>query len=393
MCGFVGAHIISEVIMKVKSKASLALALLLAINFMPGQINRSQADEAVAKEEAASDKMEVDDAIAIIEEAMADKEDVSKKDFEEKVAKAKADLKKYLDSMDEKSVDNPAIDYEGQTKAEIKKSIARAKELLADESIDQAKLDEMEKIPFKKIDGKKKGLFRNYTRKALVNFKVVGKRENTNPHNNKAYTGLKKNKIMIKSTFKGLKKAGESDSKFIKLNYVTEADYKAMKVDGVSSSTPKYNKQELPKEDYTVKEVAGGYEVEIKKLPADVKFIKPVVLVKLADGTYFENGDIVYAKSEKTPAKAGKDEKVDQKSEATEKASEKKEEKTPSKKAKEAKKTDSTSEATKKDNKEEAKAGAKAPAKNVKTGVASSIAAILTLGASSTALFASKKRK
>ncbi|EEI86068.1 hypothetical protein HMPREF0072_1411 [Anaerococcus lactolyticus ATCC 51172] len=390
MCGFAGAHIISEVIMKVKSKASLALALLLAINFMPGQINRSQADEAVAKEEAASDKMEVDDAIAIIEEAMADKEDVSKKDFEEKVAKAKADLKKYLDSMDEKSVDNPAIDYEGQTKAEIKKSIARAKELLADESIDQAKLEEMEKIPFKKIDGKKKGLFRDYTHKALVNFKVVGKRENTNPHNNKAYTGLKKNKIMIKSTFKGLKKAGESDSKFIKLNYVTEADYKAMKVDGVSSSTPKYNKQELPKEDYTVKEVAGGYEIEIKKLPADVKFIKPIVLVKLADGTYFENGDIVYAKSEKTPAKA---EKVDQKSEAREKASEKKEEKTSSKKAKEAKKTDSTSEAKKKDNKEEAKAGAKAPAKNAKTGVASSIAAILTLGASSTALFASKKRK
>lgn len=376
--------------MKVKSKASLALALLLAINFMPGQINRSQADEAVAKEEAASDKMEVDDAIAIIEEAMADKEDVSKKDFEEKVAKAKADLKKYLDSMDEKSVDNPAIDYEGQTKEEIKKSIARAKELLADESIDQAKLEEMEKIPFKKIDGKKKGLFRDYTHKALVNFKVVGKRENTNPHNNKAYTGLKKNKIMIKSTFKGLKKAGESDSKFIKLNYVTEADYKAMKVDGVSSSTPKYNKQELPKEDYTVKEVAGGYEIEIKKLPADVKFIKPIVLVKLADGTYFENGDIVYAKSEKTPAKA---EKVDQKSEAREKASEKKEEKTSSKKAKEAKKTDSTSEAKKKDNKEEAKAGAKAPAKNAKTGVASSIAAILTLGASSTALFASKKRK
>ena len=142
--------------------------------------------------------------------------------------------------------------------------------------------------------------------------------------------------------------------------------------------------------DYTVKEVAGGYEIEIKKLPADVKFIKPIVLVKLADGTYFENGDIVYAKSEKTPAKA---EKVDKKSEAREKASEKKEEKTSSKKAKEAKKTDSTSEAKKKDNKEEAKAGAKAPAKNAKTGVASSIAAILTLGASSTALFASKKRK
>lgn len=373
--------------MKVKHKASLALALLLAINIVPGRVDASQVMEEIPKQETMSEEKDVENPISLSDEATQDDET---KAFEEKVSKAKEDLKKYLDSMDEESVDNPAIAYEGQTKEDIKKAIARAKELLADESIDQAKLEEMEKIPFKKVDGKKKGLFRDYTHKALVNFEVVGDRTNNNPHNNKSYTGLNKNKIKIKSTFKGLKKAGESDSKFIKLNYVTEADYKATKVDGVSSSTPKYKKQELPAEDYTVNEVADGYEIEIKKLPADVKFIKPVVLVKLADGTYFENGDIVYAKSEKASAKV---EKVDQKSEATEKASEKKEEKLSSKKAKEVKKTDSTSEATKKDNKEEAKVGSKAAAKNVKTGVASSIAAILTLGASSTALFASKKRK
>ena len=79
-------------------------------------------------------------------------EDESKKVFDEKVSKAKEDLKKYLDSFDEEAVDNPSIVYEGQTKEEIKKSIARAKELLADENIDQAKLEEMEKIPFKKIN-------------------------------------------------------------------------------------------------------------------------------------------------------------------------------------------------------------------------------------------------
>lgn len=376
--------------MKVKHKVSLALALLLAINIVPGRVDASQVMEEMPKQETMSEEKDVENPISLSDEATQDDET---KAFEEKVAKAKEELKKYLDSMDEESVDNPAIAYEGQTKEDIKKAIARAKELLADESIDQAKLEEMEKIPFKKVDGKKQGLFRDYTHKALVNFEVVGERTNKNSHNNKAYVGLRDNKIKIKSSFKGLKKSGESKNKFIKLNYVTEADYQAMKLDGVSAATPKYKKQELPQDDYIIREVEDGYEIEITKLPADAKFIKPVALVKFADGTYFENGDIVYVKNEKSSAKPAKAEKVDQKSGATEKASEKKEEKLSSKKAKEVKKADSTSEATKKDKKEEAKVGAKAAAKNAKTGVASSIAAILTLGASSTALFASKKRK
>ena len=376
--------------MKVKHKVSLALALLLAINIVPGRVDASQVMEEMPKQETMSEEKDVENPISLSDEATQDDET---KAFEEKVAKAKEELKKYLDSMDEESVDNPAIAYEGQTKEDIKKAIARAKELLADESIDQAKLEEMEKIPFKKVDGKKKGLFRDYTHKALVNFEVVGERTNKNSHNNKAYVGLRDNKIKIKSSFKGLKKSGESKNKFIKLNYVTEADYQAMKLDGVSAATPKYKKQELPQDDYIIREVEDGYEIEITKLPADAKFIKPVALVKFADGTYFENGDIVYVKNEKSSAKPAKAEKVDQKSGATEKASEKKEEKLSSKKVKEVKKADSTSEATKKDKKEEAKVGAKAAAKNAKTGVASSIAAILTLGASSTALFASKKRK
>lgn len=376
--------------MKVKHKVSLALALLLAINIVPGRVDASQVMEEMPKQETMSEEKDVENPISLSDEATQDDET---KAFEEKVAKAKEELKKYLDSMDEESVDNPAIAYEGQTKEDIKKAIARAKELLADESIDQAKLEEMEKIPFKKVDGKKQGLFRDYTHKALVNFEVVGERTNKNPHNNKAYAGLRDNKIKIKSSFKGLKKSGESKNKFIKLNYVTEADYQAMKLDGVSAATPKYKKQELPQDDYIIREVEDGYEIEITKLPADAKFIKPVALVKFADGTYFENGDIVYVKNEKSSAKPAKAEKVDQKSGATEKASEKKEEKLSSKKAKEVKKADSTSEATKKDKKEEAKVGVKVAAKNAKTGVASSIAAILTLGASSTALFASKKRK
>ena len=370
--------------MKMKNKASLGLAILMALNFLPGQVNASQGNEDFLKEEVVSGEKE-ESSISKSDETMSNEEE-NKKVFDEKVAKAKEDLKKYLDSLDEDAVDNPSIAYEGQTKEEIKKSIARAKELLADENIDQAKLEEMEKIPLKKIDGKKQGLFRDYTHKALVNFEVVGDRNNNNPHNNKNYVGLDQNKIRIKSTLKGLKKIGESNDKFIKLNYVTDTDYKAMKVDGVSSSTPKYKKQELPREDYTVKEVEGGYEIEIIKLPADVKFIKPIVLVKLADGTYFENGDLVYAKAEKAPEKT---EKVDKKDEEIKKPNDKKEEKSAGKKAEEGKKVEQKTKAAKK----EVKANIKTSGKNVKTGVASSILAILGLGASSTALYASKKRK
>ena len=377
--------------MKVKHISSLALALLLAINIVPGRVDASQVMEEMPKQETMSEEKDVENPIPLSDETTKDDET---KAFEEKVAKAKEELKKYIDSMDEESVDNPAIVYEGQAKEDIKNAIARAKELLNDEEIDQAKLEEIEKIPFKKVDGKKQGLFRDYTHKALVNFEVEGERSNKNPHNNKSYVGLRDNKIKIKSSFKGLKKSGESKNKFIKLNYVTEADYQAMKLDGVSAATPKYKKQELPQDDYIIREVEDGYEIEITKLPADAKFIKPVALVKFADGTYFENGDIVYVKNENSSAKSSNPDKVDEKSGDTEKSEQKKEAKKDHKKSQ---KVDQIREDTKKDKKEglkqETKQYVKASSQNVKTGVGSSLIAILSFGASSTALFASKKRK
>lgn len=377
--------------MKVKHISSLALALLLAINIVPGRVDASQVMEEMPKQETMSEEKDVENPIPLSDETTKDDET---KAFEEKVAKAKEELKKYIDSMDEESVDNPAIVYEGQAKEDIKNAIARAKELLNDEEIDQAKLEEIEKIPFKKVDGKKQGLFRDYTHKALVNFEVEGERSNKNPHNNKSYVGLRDNKIKIKSSFKGLKKSGESKNKFIKLNYVTEADYQAMKLDGVSAATPKYKKQELPQDDYIIREVEDGYEIEITKLPADAKFIKPIALVKFADGTYFENGDIVYVKNENSSAKSSNPDKVDEKSGDTEKSEQKKEAKKDHKKSQ---KVDQIREATKKDKKEglkqETKQDVKASSQNVKTGVGSSLIAILSFGASSTALFASKKRK
>lgn len=377
--------------MKVKHISSLALALLLAINIVPGRVDASQVMEEMPKQETMSEEKDVENPIPLSDETTKDDET---KAFEEKVAKAKEELKKYIDSMDEESVDNPAIVYEGQAKEDIKNAIARAKELLNDEEIDQAKLEEIEKIPFKKVDGKKQGLFRDYTHKALVNFEVEGERSNKNPHNNKSYVGLRDNKIKIKSSFKGLKKSGESKNKFIKLNYVTEADYQAMKLDGVSAATPKYKKQELPQDDYIIREVEDGYEIEITKLPADAKFIKPIALVKFADGTYFENGDIVYVKNENSSAKSSNPDKVDEKSGDTEKSEQKKEAKKDHKKSQ---KVDQIREDTKKDKKEglkqETKQYVKASSQNVKTGVGSSLIAILSFGASSTALFASKKRK
>lgn len=383
--------------MKVKNKVSLALALLLAINFIPAQAQEAQPKEDKPYQGIVSDNKD-DEIEKVLRQALGEDEKESDKaedtySFDKKVADAKAELKKYLDSMDEKSIDDPSIVFEGQTKEEIKKSIARSKELLADEDIDQAKLEEIQKIPFKKVNGKKQGLFRGYTHKALVDFEVLGKRENVNPHNNKKYVGLVNNKFTIKSSAKGLKKIGESDDKFIKLNYVTEDDYKATKVDGVSSSTPKYKKAELDRNTYTIKEIENGYEVEVSNLPAGIKFIKPVVLVKLADGTYFENGDLVYVKNEvheKKPTdnkKVDKKAKVDQESSATKKSQDKKEEKSANKKEEKpaSKEKDQKKEEKTKDN-------AKAPAKNAKTGVGSSIVAMAVLGLSSTALFASKKR-
>ena len=383
--------------MKAKNKVSLALALLLAINFIPANAQEAQPKEDKPYQGIVSDNKD-DEIEKVLRQALGEDEKESDKaedtySFDKKVADAKAELKKYLDSMDEKSIDDPSIVFEGQTKEEIKESIARAKELLADEDIDQTELEEMQKIPFKKINGKKQGLFREYTHKALVDFEVLGKRENVNPHNNKKYVGLVNNKFTIKSSAKGLKKIGESDDKFIKLNYVTEDDYKATKVDGVSSSTPKYKKAELDRNSYKIKEIKNGYEVELSNLPAGTKFIKPIVLIKLADGTYFENGDLVYVKNEDHEEKPTDNKKVeekakvDQESSARKKSQDKKEEKLANKKEE---KPASTEKDQKKE--EKPKDNAKAPAKNAKTGVGSSIVAMAVLGLSSTALFASKKR-
>ena len=223
---------------------------------------------------------------------------------------AKKALDAYMKSFNEDVVDNPAIEYQDEkVKGEIKKAITRAKDLLAKEDISQAELEEMEKIPYKKVDGKKSGLFRDFTKKALVNYEVLGDKNIVNPHNGKKYTALKNNTIKIKSSLQGAGKIGENDKFFFKLNYVKEEDFNSViqptGVDATSTPTPKYKKQEVPSADYEVKTVDGGYEIKINKLPEGAKIIKPIVYAKLADNTYFENGTLVFVSPKEDPAIPG----------------------------------------------------------------------------------------
>lgn len=365
--------------MKISKKVSLSLALLLAVNFMSLSAPTSKADESINIDEIEKVLDEIDkDKVDENKAPQADQSESTEKSSsakdpvaDEKVKKAKEELKAYLDGLDEAAIDNPSIKFEGDSRKELKDAVKRARDLLEDKNIDQAKLSEMEKIPFKKVNGKKQGLLRKFAHKALVDFEVLGQRTKTNPHNNKNYSSLNDNKIFIKSSLKGLKKASENKNQFIKLNYVTDEDYKAVKVDGVSSSTPKYNKQELPEADYKLTEVDGGYVVEILHMPENTKFIKPIVLKKLADGTFFENGDLVFAIND-SPKQEEKAENKD-KSTAKDKKEEKKEQK--------------------KGQKKEQKKEDKKAAPNSKTGVASSLGLVSTFFASSLAFLATKRKK
>ncbi|WP_322622156.1 S-layer homology domain-containing protein [Aedoeadaptatus coxii] len=233
-------------------------------------------------------------------------EDEDLADLDE-VNKAKEELQKYMKSVDEKVLDSESIEFKGNDRKEAKDAVQKAKDLLAKDKITKKELKFIQSIPYREVNGKKTGLFRKFTKKALVNYKVEGDRDQINPHNNKKYVALKNNEIKIQSNLKGAKKIGENEKAFFKLNYVTNEQYAAhnnvakpmavsfrsAQVDAASTATPKYKKQEVPRENYEVKAVDGGYEITIKQLPENVKYIKPIVYVKFADQTYFENGDMV----------------------------------------------------------------------------------------------------
>lgn len=178
--------------------------------------------------------------------------------------------------------------------ADLKSLIEEAKILLNKKDLSSDEIKKLEELT--KFEGEKyRGSFRKIAKNILVDFEVLGERDARNKNNGKYYTSLQNNQIKIKTSLSDVKKIGESEERYIKLNYISKKDYDS--VDAISKSTPKYNKQELNKDLYSVEEKDGIITVTINgELPEDVKILKPIIYLKYADNIYFENGDLVYTK-------------------------------------------------------------------------------------------------
>ena len=178
--------------------------------------------------------------------------------------------------------------------ADLKSLIEEAKILLNKKDLSSDEIKKLEELT--KFEGKKyRGSFRKVAKNILVDSEVLGKRDARNKNNGKYYTSLQNNQIRINTPLSDVKKIGESEERYIKLNYISKKDYDS--VDAISKSTPKYNKQELNKDLYSVEEKDGIITVTINgELPEDVKILKPIIYLKYADNIYFENGDLVYTK-------------------------------------------------------------------------------------------------
>ncbi|WP_148466278.1 S-layer homology domain-containing protein [Peptoniphilus harei] len=210
------------------------------------------------------------------------------------------ELKKILKSIIDSRNDD-LLELEGVKTPTNEKSIADLKALMEEAKIllnkKDLSSDEIKKLEeLTKFEGKKyRGSFRKVAKNILVDSEVLGKRDARNKNNGKYYTSLQNNQIRINTPLSDVKKIGESEERYIKLNYISKKDYDS--VDAISKSTPKYNKQELNKDLYSVEEKDGIITVTINgKLPEDVKILKPIIYLKYADNIYFENGDLVYTK-------------------------------------------------------------------------------------------------
>lgn len=210
------------------------------------------------------------------------------------------ELKKILKAIIDSKKDD-LLELEGVKTPKNEKSIADLKALMEEAKIllnkKDLSSDEIKKLEeLTKFEGKKyRGSFRKIAKNILVDFEVLGERDARNKNNDKNYTSLKNNQIKIKTSLSDVKKIGESEERYIKLNYISKKDYDS--VDAISKSTPKYNKQELNKDLYSVEEKDGIITVTINgELPEDVKILKPIIYLKYADNIYFENGDLVYTK-------------------------------------------------------------------------------------------------
>ena len=232
---------------------------------------------------------------------------------QDEVKAAKQQLQKYVDSVKPDVLKLEGIATDGNKTAieKFNAHLERAKALLVkeDSNITKAELEEMQKMPSYKKDGKKiKGSFSKIVKDMRADFKVLGERSKKNKHNGQMYPVLKSGEIKIESKIAGLKKEGD---KRLYLNYVTKEEY-GKNFDVIGSATPKYDKKTVPAESYTVTEDNGIYTIQLKNIPEDAVIIKPVIKVQLAEMTFVENGDLVYLKeqtSNEGNSSSGKDKK------------------------------------------------------------------------------------
>ena len=212
------------------------------------------------------------------------------------VIELKKILKAIIDSKKDDLLELEAVKTPTNEKsiADLKALMEEAKILLNKKDLSSDEIKKLEELT--KFEGKKyRGSFRKIAKNILVDFEVLGERDARNKNNDKNYTSLKNNQIKIKTSLSDVKKIGESEERYIKLNYISKKDYDS--VDAISKSTPKYKKQELNKDLYSVEEKEGTITVTINdELPEDVKILKPIIYLKYADNIYFENGDLVYTK-------------------------------------------------------------------------------------------------
>ena len=224
----------------------------------------------------------------------------------EEVEAAKAKLKTYVESIVEAVLEMPGIETTSNQAAiaEFKAHHKKADELLKKDNaeITPDELNSMKKMPSYMEGGKKiKGTFSEIVKKMRADFEVLGARTEKNKDNGNTYPVLNQGKIQIKSQIPELTNEKNAKQRLY-LNYITQADYDAKgKADATGGATPKYKKQEVPVDDYTVKENNGVYTITVKKIPEGAVILKPVVKVYLAEITFVENGDMVYVKKSVTP--------------------------------------------------------------------------------------------
>ncbi|WP_051259816.1 stalk domain-containing protein [Peptoniphilus mikwangii] len=215
---------------------------------------------------------------------------------------AKEILRGYVDSIKESVLKEEGIGTDNNKAAieAFNEHIELARNLLAKENKDitPEELDKMQKMPtFINSEGKKqKGSFAKLAKEIKADFEVLGERSYQNKDNEKFYTVVKNGEIIIKTAVRDLEQSG---NRKLYLNYITETQYNSKgKSDAVSGATPKYEKQEVPLENYTLKNNNNGtYTIKIDKIPSDAVILKPIIKVELANMTSIENGDMVYVKS------------------------------------------------------------------------------------------------